>query len=417
MYKEKRIYFGYNSRKRERRRRIRFVFLCALCAALLCGSFFGVRYLKENGYFSRPSPVAEEQPAEEPEEPPAVKAKGLYITAYLAGTEDKLAHYIEICDTTEINALVIDVKDDRGQITFASAVEGASEANRNIIPDIETTVSRLKNHGIYTIARIVCFKDPIWSRLHPELAIKSGGGASWRDSSGLTWLDPYKTAAWDYISAVAKEAARIGFDEVQLDYVRFPSDGRLRDISYGSAGEEKTKAEAISEFLVYIRTALADENVRLSADIFGISVVNKGDHENIGQDLELLLLNADCICPMIYPSHFANKRQNGVGQEINWIIYEAPDKQPYEVVYNTLLLLANRLPEDEACAVIRPYLQDFTAAYLGNDYHLTYTANEVREQIKAVYAAGFEEWILWNASGTYSEDAFAPYAEEISPPL
>ena len=406
MQRQKRIYFGYNGWKRERRRKIRLILLCGLLIAALCGAFFGVRYLVENGYFSKPEIALEEEPEPEEEPPAPVKVKGLYISAHVAGIEDRLSNYIKICDTTEVNTVVIDVKDDRGQITFDSAIDGASEANSNIIPDIGKTISLLKSHGIYTIARVVCFKDPIWSRLNPELAISNTKGAPWKDNSGVTWLDPYKTESWDYIAAVAKEAARVGFDEVQLDYVRFPSDGRLREITYGDAGNEKSKADVINEFLTYIRASLSEERIKLSADIFGIAVVNKGDLENIGQDFELLVQSADCICPMIYPSHFSNKRQNGIGQEINLVIYEAPDKQPYEVVYNTLLLLKARLPEYGGHAVIRPYLQDFTAAYLGAGYYLSYEAEQVREQIRAVYDAGFEEWILWNASGTYSEDAF-----------
>ena len=405
MRKQKRLYFSYDGRKRARRRRTWLAILCVLLIAGLCGSFFYIKYFSGND-LPEPEEAYEEAPLPE-EVPPPVKVKGLYITAHIAGMENRLADYIRICDTTEINALVIDVKDDRGQITFASEIEGAGDANTGFIPDIEKTVSLLKSRGIYTIARIVCFKDPVWSKLHPELAIHSRSGALWKDGSGFSWLDPYNTASWDYIAAVAKEAARVGFDEVQLDYVRFPSEGRLQEINYGNASAEKTKADAINEFSAYIRTVLAEEKIKLSADIFGISVINKGDLENIGQDFELLVMNADCISPMIYPSHFANKRQNGVGQEINYIIYEAPDTEPYEVVYNSLLLLGARLPAESGHAVIRPYLQDFTAAYLGGGYYQNYGRTQVREQIRAVYDAGFDEWIFWNSSGAYNVNAFA----------
>jgi len=338
-------------------------------------------------------------------ESPAVQVKGLYVTAWSAGMADRLAHYIELCDTTEINALVIDVKDDRGQITFLNSIEGAAQASSNIIPDIEQMLALLKEHGVYAIARLSCFKDPLWSRLHPELALRSARGAPWKDADGNTWLDPYNTASWEYLAAVAAEAARLGFDEIQLDYVRFPTAGNLKDIAYGEAGAEKTKAEAIVGFLRHIRAALDGTGARLSVDIFGITAIHRGDYEDIGQDPAALAGIADFICPMVYPSHFANKRQNGVGQFINETLFEAPDLQPYDVVKITLLLLRNSLSSGVKSAGIRPWLQDFTASYLGNGYYQTYTVQQVREQIQAVYDAGFNEWILWNAAGVYSEEA------------
>ena len=337
--------------------------------------------------------------------PPAVKVRGLYVAAWFA-SEARMAHYIEICDTTEINALVIDVKDDLGQITFVTDTEGLSGTSVNIIHDIERTILTLKNHGIYTIARIVCFNDPVWSSAHPELAIHNTMGELWRDGRGNTWLDPYNTDSWDYIAAVSREAARIGFDEIQLDYVRFPSDGNLGAIDYGSAGATKSKAEIISEFVAYIRAVLAEEGVRLSADVFGIIAISNVDAENIGQDMGLLLNSADYLCPMIYPSHFANKRQNGTGQIINDVLFEAPDLEPYDVVYNILLGVSDHLDADSVQAVIRPYLQDFTASYLDEGYYQVYTAAQVLEQINAVYDAGFDEWIIWNHISVYSEDAF-----------
>ena len=344
------------------------------------------------------------------ESPPPVKVKGLYITGWSAGNAGKIEHYIELCGTTEINALVIDIKEDRGNLTFISdiSISRNSAAAVNMIRNPAETVSLLKSHGIYTIARIVCFKDPVYSAENPELAIKDKNGGLWTDKSGNTWLDPYKTGAWDYIIDIAKESAGLGFDEVQFDYIRFPTDGNINEIDYGSIAEEKTKAYVIGEFLEYAREKLKAENVYISADVFGIIAVSRLDSETIGQDLNIMARHADSICPMIYPSHYANKRQNGEGQNINGILFEAPDKQPYEVIYNTLLLIKERLADidEDDCAAVRPYLQNFTAAYLGAGYYQEYTAKQLREQIQAVYDAGFEEWIFWNASNIYSEDAF-----------
>ena len=394
-----------------------FALLAAACVFAALAVYTGSRYIQNGGLerFTRapatePPATAELTTAPPPALPPGVKVKGLYVTAWSAGMADRLAHYIELCDTTEINALVIDVKDDRGQITFLSSIEGAAQTSVNVIPEIEKTVRLLKEHGIYTIARLVCFKDPQWCALHPGLAIRNARGAPWRDPEGVAWLDPYNTAAWDYLADVAAEAARLGFDEVQLDYVRFPASGNLEGMRFEDGG--KSRAEIIGEFLRHIRAALSGTGARLSADIFGITAIHAGDFENIGQDLKIMAQNADSVCPMVYPSHFANKRQNGVGQYISETLFEAPDTQPYEVVRGTLVLVKNRLRANGAdAAVARPYLQDFTASYLGPGYYRTYTAEQVRAQIQAVYDAGFEEWILWNPGGTYSEAALLAETE------
>ena len=360
-----------------------------------------------------PYPVTSDEPAlpeqnADTEEfaAPAIKVKGLYIAAWYADNEERMAGYIDICDTTEINTLVIDVKDDLGQITYKTDTEGLSGTSVRIIPDIETLIATLKSHGVYTIARVVCFLDPVWSRLHPELAIKNTMGEPWKDGKGNTWLDPYNHGSWDYIAAVASDAARVGFDEVQLDYVRFPSDGNLGSIDYGSAGAAMAKTEAVSDFVSHIRAVLAEKGVRLSADVFGIIAISEVDSESIGQDMGLLLRSADCLSPMIYPSHFANKRQNGVGQIINGVLFEAPDLEPYGVVYNILLGTRDHLSADSGQAVIRPYLQYFTADYLGAGYYQQYTHEQVRQQIRAVYDAGFDEWIIWNHWSVYDAGAF-----------
>jgi len=346
------------------------------------------------------------------EMPPAVKVRGMYYSAYRVAEQGSIAHFIEFSKASEINAIVIDVKNDSGEITFVTETEMLSETCRAIVSDMEGVVAELKNNGIYTIARVVCFKDPVWSRKHPDVAIQNSWGERWSDRGGISWLDPYKTGAWDYITAVCLEAARVGFDEVQLDYVRFPADGNLNEIDYGAAGAAKIKPVIIGEFVSYLRGMLAREGVRLSADVFGIIAVSNTDANNIGQDLGILLPNTDSICPMIYPSHFANKKQNGTGSIVNGVLFEAPDLKPYDVVFNILVETRRHLTEDEGQAVIRPFLQDFTSSYLGEGYYQKYTAQQVLEQIEAVYDAGFEEWILWNHYSNYSEDAFLPAEKE-----
>ena len=408
---------------RRKRERTPLVSVLAVAALLVvCVIFVSVRYkgesdggdavtentVSEQIIRSQPPETTivvevDEPPADVEETPvpkvPAVKVRGIYIDAWSASVEGSLTQFIEICSSSEINAIVIDVKDDFGKITFISDNDSLSAASSNKIPNIEQVLSRLKEHGIYVIARLVCFKDPLCGKLNPELAIHDKAGDTWKDTAGMEWLDPYNAQSWEYIATVAKEAARVGFDEIQLDYVRFPAEGNLGDMDFGAAANEKTKAEIIGDFLGFIRDSLATTPAWLSADAFGIIAVSEGDFENIGQDLDILLQSADYVCPMIYPSHFANKRQNGVGQIINDVLFEIPDIEPYKVVFNILQTVRNRLSEDENNAGIRPYLQAFTASYLESGYYQTYTAQQVYEQIQAVYDTGFDEWILWNPSG------------------
>ena len=419
MYPYRYNYMQNSKSRRKKRRIIIIILLIIIIAAAVLGFlwekgvFVNKKDLKSNSAILFYDDIISDDNNENTEnreifeKPPPVKVKGLYITGWSAGNSDRIAHFVELCDSTEINALVIDIKDDRGQITFLSDIAINSAAATNIIRNPESLVNLLKEHDIYAIARIVCFKDPIWSIENPELAIKDKTGGLWRDTNGNTWLNPYQSGSWDYIINIAKEAAKLGFDEVQFDYVRFPTDGNIKEIDYGIFGDEKSKSEAIGEFLEYAKSELINEKIYISADVFGIIAVSTIDSQTIGQELEIIAQHADSVCPMIYPSHYANKRQNGEGQNINGVLFEIPDKQPYEVIYNTLVLIRERIAYlGNRAAVIRPYLQDFTAAYLGAGYYQNYTAKQIREQIQAVYDAGFEEWILWNASNIYSEDAF-----------
>ena len=412
-------------KKRRRKRAPAVSAMIALSLIVACIIYVCVRYnrgdeLDTEGAYLHPEQSASEQqtatittdelnsiqaqlPVEYENPPPPVQAlvnvRGMYVDEWSIAGEGRVDRYIDICDKSDMNAIVIDIKDDYGEITFSTNNEILATISNGAIPNIERIVSRLKEHGIYTIARLVCFKDPLWSSMNTELAIQDMSGALWKDNGSASWLNPYNKDSWEYIALIAKEAVRLGFNEIQLDYVRFPADGNLADIDFGSAGNGKTKAEAIGEFLDYMESVLADTDAMLSADVFGIIAVAAGDFEGIGQDLDIVLQNVDYVCPMIYPSHFANEKENGVGQRINDVLFKIPDKEPYEVVYNILQMVKSRLPEGEGHAGIRPYLQAFTASYLGDGYYQTYSAQQVLEQIQAVYDAGFDEWILWNQSG------------------
>ncbi|MGE4282681.1 MAG: putative glycoside hydrolase [Clostridia bacterium] len=333
-----------------------------------------------------------------------IKVKGIYVSGWIAGTKAKFNQLLDMVNRTELNAMVIDVKEDRGQLTYMSTnVALAKEVGApvNMIANINQFMTTLKQNNVYPIARIVCFKDAIASAKRPELAIKTKEGSIWRDNKGNAWLNPYNKAAWDYLIDISKEAAQLGFKEIQYDYIRFPTDGNVKIINYGEVS--KTKAEVIAEFLAYAEQELNPLGVDISADIFGIVPVVEGDYEKIGQDLELVSKDIDYICPMVYPSHYANVAQNGVGQKINGVLFKYPDLDPYGVVYHTLVLAKERIDKSQGKAKIRPWLQDFTASYLRKPNYQVYGGEQIRQQIQATYDSGFEEWILWNAETKYTE--------------
>lgn len=353
--------------------------------------------------------------------PPAVKVKGIYYNVYFP-QNNALERCVQLIEQTDLNAIVIDVKEDNGFFTFPTENEvlvGAFNAFKsnydydyygNLVE--REDIADMKERGVYAIARVVCFLDNRYVGGNPSHALADQNGGAWRDSINRRWIDPYNKDAWEYLLEVCKEAAEIGFDEIQLDYVRFPSDGRLSSIDYGPAAEEQKRYQIISEFVAFIREEMAELGVKTSADIFGIVGMSYIDASAVGQNVGLLLGNLDSICPMIYPSHFANIEQNGEGQYINGILFERPDTEPYEVVYNVLQHYKRQVEEfaeaypDVTPAVIRPYLQYFTASWLHEECWILYEPEQILAQIQAVEDAGFEEWLLWRQSdNNYNIDA------------
>ena len=342
------------------------------------------------------------EPTEEIKEKKKVKARALFLSGWTMGSADNLDHYTKLANETEINSYVIDIKGDGGILSYESQIPLVKEINsweNKFYP--EKVITQLHDNDIYVIGRIVCFKDPILSSKRPDLAIKnSSGGLFFKN--GITWLNPYNKDSWVYLVDIAKEAIELGFDEIQFDYIRFPAGGEKSGMYFGDV--EKKKYEIINEFLAYAREEMPD--AVLSADVFGIILESPKDTEHIGQYLELIGKDIDYICPMLYPSHYAR------GQVVNEVRFSKPDLDPYGVVYNTLMKAKKRLQEvDDYQAEMRPYLQDFTASWIGSGNYMRYGAEQVRQQIKAVYDAGYEEWILWDASNTYSESAFKKEGE------
>lgn len=357
--------------------------------------------VRHNGTNNK-QPSGQNPPSVESEKTTALaeyKVKGIYLTGWSAGNEAKINHFINLLSRTELNTLVIDVKDDLGRVSYKSEVPLVKEigaSNSGMINDIQALMKKLKNNNIHTIARIVVFKDPILAGKKPELALLTTSGTVWHDRNNTAWLNPFNEESWTYSINLAKEAVRVGFDEVQFDYVRFPADGKVKNLFYNEPGNNPDLVKPINAFLIKAKSELNQLGVPVSADIFGIVTTNIGDIEKIGQDLESISMNVDYISPMVYPSHYA----------LGEYKIKKPDLEPYRVVYKSLFTANSRLAKiKDKHAKIRPYLQDFSASWLGRGNFKKYTANDVKEQIKAVYDSGLNEWILWNAGNKYNESA------------
>jgi hypothetical protein len=340
-----------------------------------------------------PSPVAA-VPAELRVPKPAA-VKGLYIGSWSAGSAARLESLIRLADETEINSFVVDIKEALGEVSHRTRVPLARQvgADRNpAIADLRALVARLADHGIYPIARIVVFKDPLLARARPEWSIARSDGTLWADDKGVHWVDPYNRDVWDYNIELAREAVALGFSEIQWDYVRFPDvpGSYLRDARY-PAREGRTMVEGIREFLIYSRERLGHLGVPITADVFGVTTSAPHD-VGIGQLWEQMADVTDVLLPMVYPSHYPRGTWG----------FPLPNAEPYAIVHKALGHGVARSARIPAGATIRPWLQAFS---LGDP---PYGPAEIRAQIEAVYDVGLTEWILWNPSSRYNREALLP---------
>ena len=314
--------------------------------------------------------------------------KGLYITGWTAGL-DQFSDYIEIAKETEINTFIIDVKDATGYLSYESTVPFSKDINSSIkkISNIQKIVAQCKENGIYPVARIVVFKDPLLAAKRKDLAIKKSNGTIYYDRSNISWVDPYSETVWQYNVDIAEEAISMGFEEIQFDYIRFPAVPNSIELLYPYNKKAISKEDNIQLFLKYATDRIHKYKVKVEVNIFGL-VLSATDDLGIGQNLEKIATYADCLCPMVYPSHYA---QGSYG-------IKDPDSHPYETILKTLQAGIKRLKAiDSKCELI-PYLQDFSL------YHF-YGKNEVQLEKKAVYDNGIADWFLCNAENLYTIDA------------
>ena len=330
-----------------------------------------------------------------------VDVKGIYMTGNTLGWKKRFHELVDLVDRTELNAVIIDIKDDFGELTYISNIPMVKEveADKTVKDkDFIGSMKLLASKDIYPIARIVSFKDRTAASKRPDLAVKSKDGTVWRDNKGDAWLNPYNKDSWEYLVSIAEEAALNGFKEIQFDYVRFPTDGKRDLIDYGKDTGEPMQ-DTIADFLKFARERLAPYGVYVSADVFGL-VTTVEDDMGLGQHLETLATAVDILCPMVYPSHYA-LGSYGV---------KYPDAEPYRIVNTSMEIAKERIDNietTESKAILRPWLQDFSAPWLKKSYGANYTpygGEQIRAQKKATYDADLSQWILWNAGNKYTEE-------------
>jgi hypothetical protein len=333
-------------------------------------------------------------PPPPPGQPPAV-VHGVYLNGWVFGSE-RFYDLVRLADTTEVNAFVIDVKDDRGYLTYPSAVPTAIEIGANRQARARDTRQRLvllHQHGIYAIARIVVAKDPLLAMNKSGWGVRSTLGGFWEDRIGTRWVDAYNDSVWNYAADLAREAVLTGFDEIQFDYLRFPDEPRalLSQAIFPAKLPGETQRDAIRRNVGLLRSRTADLGVPFTLDIFGLTT-SADDDLGIGQVWEDMSSQADVVLPMVYPSHY---RAGAYG-------ILSPNHEPYRIVHRALEDALRKSAGLIHPARIRPYLQAFTI------YRVRYSAGEVRAEINATEDLGIGDWVLWNSSGVYPAGALRP---------
>lgn len=315
--------------------------------------------------------------------------KALYMSSWVAGTPVIRKRLVKLIEETELNAIIIDVKDNTGLISWNGRIR-----------DLDSFIDELHSKNIYIIARVAAFQDPLYVSFHPDQAVRSKKtGGIWKDHKGVPWVDTGSKKMWTYIENVSKDAYARGFDEINLDYIRFPTDGELSDMVFPVSGEraKNDKVGITGDFYRYITDALHKENIPVSGDIFGIVLVTKVDIPVLGQDLHVALQTFDFVAPMVYPSHF----QAGTDG------FKNPAEHPGEVItfaMNGAVKIADEVASSTMQATstirakLRPWYQDF-------DMGATYTAEMVRAQITAGEKLGVDSWMLWDPANKYTEGA------------
>jgi hypothetical protein len=374
---------------RQRRRKRRLIAAGLLLSLVAAGVLGGVIATKVRGHKTvRAAALAGQEATPKPQllqpRPLPAEVRGVHLTPALAGLPGKLEQYIAM-KRSGLNTIELDVKDENGEIGFPVNVPLARKIGAAMrYYDAERTVAEIHQAGLYLIGRIVTFQDPILSVGAPSLAIRRSDGSRWRTNGGLGWTNPYGRRVWKYNVDIAEQAAKLGFDEIQFDYVRFPSDGDLSVIRYPGK-HAQPMGWTIPLFLKYARSRLRPLGVRISADVFGLAATR---NLGIAQFPRRMAPYLDAIYPMVYPSHYVSGEYGIVN----------PDSRPGTTVAYSLRDFRERL-QGRTTKLI-PWLQDFS---LGRPYSLS----DVRDQIQAARLEQAKGFMLWNATGTYTVKALS----------
>jgi hypothetical protein len=327
-----------------------------------------------------------------PDTPPI---KGVYATAHSAGGK-RMTELVTLLNETELNAVVIDIKDDWGYVTYLNDNEMINSigTNKKIITDMGKLMKTLKDNDIYPIARIVVFKDTVLAKKKPEWSFLKSDGKVWANNKSTpeSFVNPYRKEVWDYNIEVAKEAAKLGFKEIQFDYVRFPEGFEKKADSLKFDSDERSRVDIVADFVKYAREQLNPLGVRVSVDIFGYAA-SVPAAEGIGQDFEKISKYTDVIAPMIYPSHYST----------GWFGSKVPDAKPYNTIAGSMIDTQKKLGPLQSIGqkpIIRPWIQDFTAKWVKG--HIIYGKKEMDEQIRALKDNGVDEYLLWNSGNHYT---------------
>ncbi|QEM69203.1 GTP-binding protein [Geobacter sp. FeAm09] len=324
------------------------------------------------------------------------EVRALYITSWTAGIS-RFQTLTDMVSRSHLNAVVIDVKDSTGKVGYDSKVPLVAQtgAYEKRIRDLDAILRQCRDKKIYTIARIAVFQDPNLAKARPDLAVSGGGQKVWKDRKGLAWVDPASKTVWDYNLAIAKEVAAKGFDEIQFDYVRFPTDGKLKTMTYPVYKRDVPKYEIIRRFFQYVDEQMKPVDVMTSADIFGLTTM-VDDDMNIGQRIQDVADHVDFVCPMIYPSHYPRGHLG----------LKNPAEHPYRVIYDACLRGMKRLEGKRA--KMRPWLQDFKLGAV-------YDKKMVLDQIQAARDAKVFGFSMWNARNVYTDAAYLEKLPEPNP--
>jgi hypothetical protein len=343
--------------------------------------------------------------------PPAVRPagaadlpiiRGLYVNRFAAQSTKRMRKLIAIADSTEVNALVIDVKDEFGlNIPSQDPMLQKNAGGAGVIPNVRQLLDTLKAHDILAVARIVVFKDSVAARANPDHVIRKPDGSPWRDKQGLTWVNPYDEAIWEYDLRVAEEAVKLGFGEVQFDYIRFPEPYKSLPPQVFPNEKGRSKPDVLAQFLKTANARLDKVGVRTTADIFGL-VTTVGGALEVGQEWEKVSPAVDVVLPMTYPSHYPRGAFN----------LPRPNAEPYKV---QLTAIARARQRDAKLGLtgerVRPWVQAFS---LGQP---KYDAAHVREQMRGIYDAGYNGWVWWHPGSVYEpylaalEKTLVPHAK------